>query len=312
MSFQISVAIPVYNRADYLKETLDSIFAQTYSPYEVIVVNDGSTDHTTDVMTSYGSRIIALHIENSGAAFARKTAAEASTGNWLAFCDSDDLWLPHHLERRVSLLKMHPDIDFSFSDLIPFGSAAIKGCTYFSDAPDKWWQQFPTPDADNCVLMGRTAYKPFLSYNPGSPVTTVMTRELYDKIGGIDPRYSRMVAEDADMARKAILQGNVLCDLTVTAKQRRHDGNMSAQVLHNLLGKCQILENHIALNIAPEILHADILSAINETLQEAFVASYYAQNKEEAKRIIAKVGWNNLSTKDKLRYLYLLIQRIAQ
>jgi len=311
-SYEISVAIPAYNRADYLKETLDSIFAQTYSPCEVIVVNDGSTDHTADVIASYGRRVKAIHIANSGAAVARKTAAEASTGNWLAFCDSDDLWLPHHLERRVGLIKKHPEIDFSFSDSISFGSASIKGKSIYTDAPEHWWNQFESVKNGDCLIIGKNAYVPFLTFNPAWPTTTVMSRDLYDKIGGIDPRYSRMVAEDADMTRKATLQGNVLCDLTVTAKQRRHSGNMSAQVLHNLLGKCQILENHIALNIAPEILHADILSAINEALQEAFVAAYYAQNKDEAKRIIAKLGWNNLSSKDKLRFLYLLIQRTAQ
>ena len=307
MSFQISVAIPAYNRADFLKETLDSILNQTYSASEIIVVDDGSTDHTPAVLASFGKRLKSIRIENSGAGIARKTAVEASKYPWIAFCDSDDIWLPNHLERRVSLLKQYSEVNFSFSDLIPFGSAAQPGLTYFSDAPDKWWQQFTKPDDNNCILMGREAYRPFLRFNPGSPVTTVMTRELYNRIGGIDGRYSRMVAEDADMARKAVLYGNVLCDLTATAKQRRHAGNMSAQTLKNLLGKCKILENHIALCIAPESLHADIQAEITRTLHDAFLAAYYDNNLQEANNIIKLINWRSLSTKNKLRYLKLLI-----
>jgi len=301
---KISVAIPAYNRADYLRETLDSILNQSYPASEIIVVDDGSTDHTPDVLAGYGIKIKSIRIENSGAAIARKTAAEASTCPWLAFCDSDDVWLPHHLERRVALLKRYPDINFSFSDLAPFGPAAIAGRTYFSDAPTDWWQQFPPPD-DNCIIMGTDAYRPFLRFNPGSPVTTVMTRDLYDRIGGIDGRYSRTVAEDADMARKAVLHGNVLCDLTVTAKQRRHADNMSAQVLSNLLGKCDILENHIRLQVAPVELYDDIQAEIKRTLHEAFLAAYYVNDFVAAKKIINHLDWRSLSVKNQLRFLKL-------
>ncbi len=303
---KISVAIPAYNRADYLRETLDSILNQSYPASEIIVVDDGSTDHTPDVLAGYGNKIKSIRIENSGAAIARKTAAEASTYPWLAFCDSDDVWLPHHLERRVALLKRYPDINFSFSDLAPFGPAAIAGRTYFSDAPADWWQQFPPPD-DNCIIMGTGAYRPFLRFNPGSPVTTVMTRDLYDRIGGIDGRYSRTVAEDADMARKAVLHGNVLCDLTVTAKQRRHADNMSAQVLSNLLGKCDILENHIRLQVAPVELYDDIQAEIKRTLHEAFLAAYYVNDFVAAKKIVNHLGWRSLSVKNQLRFLKLFI-----
>ncbi len=305
MSYLISVAIPTYNRADYLRETIDAILNQSHPACEIIVVDDGSTDHTPDVLAGYGNKIKSIRIENSGAAIARKTAAEASTCPWLAFCDSDDIWMPFHLERRVSLLKQHPDINFSFSDLISFGDAAVPNRTYFSDAPENWWQQFPKPDANNCIVMGTKAYRPFLRFNPGSPVTTVMTRELYNKIGGIDGRYSRMVAEDADMARKAVLHGNVLCDLTATAKQRRHSGNMSAQVLQNLLGKCQILENHIRLQVAPVELYDDIQAEIERTLHEAFLAAYYVNDFVAAKKIINHLDWRSLSVKNQLRFLKL-------
>jgi len=310
-SYLISVAIPTYNRADYLKETLDSILNQTYPASEIIVVDDGSTDHTPAVLDSYGKQIKSIRIDNSGAGIARKTAVEASTCPWVAFCDSDDIWLPQHLERRIFLLKQYPEVDFSFSDLLPFGLTAQAGRTYFTDAPDGWWTQFPNPDENNCIQMGNKAYLPFLEYNPGSPVTTLMTRDLYNRIGGIDGRYSRMVAEDADMARKSVLHGNVLCDLTATAKQRRHPGNMSAQALNNLLGKCQILEDHISLKIAPEPFRENIQAEINSTLHEAFLAAYYANDFTAAQHIIARINWRSLSTKNKLRFIKLFISSLS-
>lgn len=305
MEYSISVAIPAYNRADFLKETLDAILNQTYSATEIVVADDGSTDHTPKVIASYGKQIKSVRIDNSGAAIARKKAVELSSCPWVAFCDSDDIWLPNHLERRVSLLKKHPEVNFSFSDLKPFGPKALEDQTYFSDAPANWWQQFSIENKDNYILMGTQAYTPFLSFNPGSPVTTLMTRELYDKIGGIDPQYSRMVAEDADMARKAVLFGNVLCDLNVTAKQRRHAGNLSTEILQNLLGKCQILENHISLGIAPSNLHFEVQKAINNTLNEAFLTAYYSKNKSDAEQVLTKLKWRNLSVKNKLRLLKL-------
>lgn len=307
MDYKFSVAIPTFNRAEYLREALDSVLHQSYPPTEVIVVDDGSTDHTEQVLADYKNRIKTLRIENSGAAIARKTAAEATSCPWLAFCDSDDVWLPEHLERRVSLLKKYPDSNFSFSNLEAFGPAAMENRTYFQDAPVGWWEQFPIKE-DNCIIFGRDAYRPFLRYNPASPVTTVMSRDLYDKIDGIDPRYSRMVAEDADMARKAALHGITVCDLTVTARQRRHEGNQSSQVLLNILGKQNILRNHIDFNIAPAELHHAILEEIESTSIEAFEAAYYSNTFYTALELANSFGIRKLSIKNKLRYVLMRIK----
>ena len=160
---------------------------------------------------------------------------------------------------------------------------------------------------DDCLVMGNDAYIPFLRFNPASPVTTVMSRDLYDRIGGIDPRYSKMAAEDADMTRKAVLHGNVLCDFTVTARQRRHSGNMSAYILDNLLGKCRILEDHISLGIAPSSYHHAIREEIGTTLQEAFLAAYYADDLPGARSVIGRDDWSYRSLKDRARYLKLLL-----
>ena len=93
----ISVVIPTYNRATLINETLAAVFAQTLLPDEIIVVDDGSTDATRSVLAGYGSRIRPIHNTNHGELVTRNTGLRAATSRLVAFCDSDDLWLPEFL-----------------------------------------------------------------------------------------------------------------------------------------------------------------------------------------------------------------------
>lgn len=89
-----SVIIPTYNRAALLREALDSVFAQTFTDYEVIVVDDGSEDDTPAVIASYGQRVRFYRQENSGPGAARNLGIQNAAGEYLAFLDSDDVWFP--------------------------------------------------------------------------------------------------------------------------------------------------------------------------------------------------------------------------
>lgn len=129
-----SVIIPTYNRASLLKEALDSVFSQTFSDYEVIVVDDGSTDETLEILKSYGDKIQALTQKNSGPGAARNLGAEIAKGEYLAFLDSDDVWLPWALETASSaiiesdfpamLILKHQDFN-QYQDLIKIKEKAI-------------------------------------------------------------------------------------------------------------------------------------------------------------------------------------------
>lgn len=103
-SSAVSVIVPAFNAAPYLKETLDSVFAQTRVPAEVIVVDDGSTDNTCEIARSYGPRVRLLQRHQGGAAAARNLGASQSSGEWLAFLDADDVWVPTKLERQLALV----------------------------------------------------------------------------------------------------------------------------------------------------------------------------------------------------------------
>jgi glycosyltransferase involved in cell wall biosynthesis len=105
-----SVIIPVYNRYHCVRKAIDSVLSQTFADYELIVVDDGSTDDTPRVAEEYADRIRYLRRENRGVSAARNTGVTASTASWLAFLDSDDLWLPGKLERQARFIRENPGI----------------------------------------------------------------------------------------------------------------------------------------------------------------------------------------------------------
>ena len=98
---KISVIIPVYNGQNYLREAIDSVFTQTYKNYEMIVVDDGSTDKTWEMIQSYGSHLYGIQKENGGVASALNCGIRHASGEYIAWLSHDDLFLPNKLERQV-------------------------------------------------------------------------------------------------------------------------------------------------------------------------------------------------------------------
>ncbi len=100
----VTVIIPAYNRAGTIARSIDSVLAQTYRPMEVIVVDDGSTDQTVEVIQSYGEQVTLVRQANGGPSSARNSGAACAKGEIIAFLDSDDTWKPEKLERQVPLM----------------------------------------------------------------------------------------------------------------------------------------------------------------------------------------------------------------
>jgi len=104
----ISVVIPAYNAAKFLPRAIDSVLAQTRKAHEIIVVDDGSSDNTPEIAARYAGSVRFIRQANAGASVARNTGIEAATGDWIAFLDADDEWLPTKLEMQTSLLERNP------------------------------------------------------------------------------------------------------------------------------------------------------------------------------------------------------------
>ena len=119
-----SIIVPAYNAADTLPETLDSLLAQSFRDFEIIIVDDGSTDATADVAYGYtlDPRVSIVSQANRGLAGARNSGIAAARGLYVGFCDADDLWAPGKLAAHVMHLDMNPDVGLSYS-----GSALVDG-----------------------------------------------------------------------------------------------------------------------------------------------------------------------------------------
>lgn len=120
---RISVAIAAYNAAEYLREAINSVLAQSLQPFEIVVVDDGSSDNTREVCESFGERVRYVYQQNDGTAGigARWKSIQESRGDWIALLDHDDRWLPEKLEKQVAALREFPDAGVVFTRYSPFG-----------------------------------------------------------------------------------------------------------------------------------------------------------------------------------------------
>jgi glycosyltransferase involved in cell wall biosynthesis len=165
---KISVIIPTCNRSSYLAHALESVYAQSVLPYEVIVVDDGSTDNSREIIKRNFRDVRYLYQENRGVSSARNTGILAAAGDWIALLDSDDRWEPHKLERQQRALQAHPDAIMCHSDefwirngnrVNPMNKHAKRGGLIFQ----------------HCLPLCAI-----------SPSTSVIKRELFDEIGLFD------------------------------------------------------------------------------------------------------------------------------
>lgn len=118
MNNLVSIIMPSYNTAGFIAESIDSVLAQSYKNWELIIVDDCSADNTDEIVKPYLSdnRIHYLkNVENRGAAFSRNTALREAKGKWIAFLDSDDLWMPGKIEKQIRFMEEH-GYHFSYTD----------------------------------------------------------------------------------------------------------------------------------------------------------------------------------------------------
>ena len=113
----VSVVIPTWNRAYSIGQAIESVLGQTYREVEIIVVDDGSTDNTRDVVSAYGDRVVYIHQGNAGCPAARNTGLRVARGEFIALLDSDDVWYPWKLELQIAFLRRYPHVGMVWTDM---------------------------------------------------------------------------------------------------------------------------------------------------------------------------------------------------
>ncbi|GDY24770.1 hypothetical protein AHAT_06600 [Agarivorans sp. Toyoura001] len=186
----VSVIVPVYNGATYLNKTVDAILSQSYENLELVLINDGSIDESKELinlMADSDPRVIALHCANGGVAAARNVGIKNSSGELIAFCDQDDLWLTEKLEKQVPLFA-EPQIG-----LVYCGSFA-----HYTDLNK-------TVNPDFSRNKKGWVFDSLVQENMLTCCTAVVRREALSKIGGFDPDRALMGVDDWHLWLKVAL-----------------------------------------------------------------------------------------------------------
>lgn len=112
--FNISVIIPVFNGEKFISEAVESALKQSFKPYEIIVIDDGSTDQSLEILREYGDKIRCIHQNNQGTAASRNQGVKLALGNYFAFLDQDDVWLENKLALQINRMTNKGNLDMSF------------------------------------------------------------------------------------------------------------------------------------------------------------------------------------------------------
>lgn len=222
MQPKVSVIIPAFNSAPFIAETIQSVLAQTYGNFEIIVVDDGSTDTTLDVLNEFGDQITALTKANGGPASARNLAIRNASGKYIAFLDADDLWTPEKLTEQVAFLEAHPEVGLTYAEALMFdevgGEKQIRGKIGF------------TGETSFChLLLG--------DHIPNS--TVLMRRNCVDTIGWLNERRDLIAVEDYEYWLRLAKAFPIRAIAKPLAYYRVH--------AHNLMGKGDNIEKSLRL-----------------------------------------------------------------
>jgi glycosyltransferase involved in cell wall biosynthesis len=135
----VSVVVPAYNVAQFIAEALDSVFAQTFKDFEVIIINDGSPDtvELERALAPYLSRVVYLKQSNRGPSAARNTGISAARGRYVALLDADDVWLPEYLAEQTRALEAQSGLDLVYSDALLFGEGEGAGSSFMKTYPSR-------------------------------------------------------------------------------------------------------------------------------------------------------------------------------
>lgn len=245
---KVSVIIPNYNYADYLSRTVDSVLAQTYGNVEVIVVDDGSRDKSLDVLKKYEKEIAVIVQQNQGVSAARNTGANNSTGDYLAFLDADDIWLPEKLEKQMVKFRDDEEVGLVHCSMT-YIDKEEKPTGEHEFGKEGWF-------ADQILLLKGGIV--------GAGSTAIVRRSLFDEIRGFDKRLS--TAADWEFSYRAASRSKVGYVPDSLVQYRIHGSNMHSNLA--------AMEHDVLIGLGKAFAD-DAPSAVQRIQSEAYSNFYW-------------------------------------
>ena len=227
----VSVVIPNYNCGDYIADCLESVIAQTYSNFEIIVIDDGSTDNSSQVLSNYVSRVQVIYTQNQGAATARNLGIASAKGEFIAFLDSDDIWAADKLERQMSLMLTGGNdlVYCSSREFYSDGTVGAIKIAQYRGSCYAYFKQFPTRAI---IVQGCSG--------------AVIRSSLLDISGEFDSAFLG-AAEDWDFFRRYCRYAKVEYISDVLVHYRKHSSSiMSRPVFDWYSGNMKAVANMLA------------------------------------------------------------------
>ncbi|MEP6489079.1 glycosyltransferase [Microcoleus vaginatus GB2-A3] len=231
---RVSVIIPAYNSERYIVRAVESVIDQTYPDWEIIVVDDGSTDNTRQILEPYCDLINYVYQENQGSAIARNRGCELATGEFLAFLDSDDFFLPEKLQKQLACFDADPTLD-----LVQTGWLLVdkKDESIYGVQP---WKEAPKLDLQTLVL-----------YKSVRSSAILLRREWWERLGGFKPRFAPI--EDLDFVLRLALKGGKSVWLKeILTCYRQHDTHLMSSGSKLMKNMEIVMEQFFAVRDLPQ------------------------------------------------------------
>lgn len=287
--FSVGVVVPTYNRAHLISETLESILNQdSVVVDDIIVVDDGSADNTREIVAKYPVRY--ARIKNSGDLAARNYGTLSLNTELVAFCDSDDLWLPNHLENMVSLWKSFSNLTAAYSDFRILKNGSILPVSKFNlHNPLSYWDDVK-PVSTNSAIVTQDMTEKLLEFQPFFPSCLVVHRQKFIMAG----LWNEEAGRGADFTTALYFAHNPPFGVSFepTVSIRKHDGNISADTVEMNLRDAHILRVAATSGRYSKKLAKKLLASARAREISAFHGAFADGNKRLAASLIPSLGAN--------------------
>lgn len=279
-----SVVIPLFNKENFIQNTLNSVLNQTFNDYEIIIINDGSTDKSEQIVEEFNdSRIIYLSKLNEGVSAARNYGIQHSKGKYIAFLDADDLWLPSHLSALKSLIDRHPEA----------GIFASRYKLIFQN------QSIYTPNYQNINAeysgIITDYFESSLHYAVATSSSVAVPKSVFEKIGNFDTAIN--IGEDMDMWIRIALEYSVVIGNSVTVSYLHFvTDSLSKQSIFNKKTK------DFSFYKEAEKQHSSLKKYLDLYRIEYALQYKMANKKNIAENLYQQINPENISLKSKILF----------
>jgi len=248
---KVSVIIPTYNTAKYINFAINSILNQTYNDYEIIVVDDGSTDNTKEVLKRYWGKIRYFYQQNQGVSYARNLAIKHAKGRYIALLDSDDEWLPDRLSEGVTILDNRKEVGLVHSDYTVITEDGNIFQKY--DINKKIILKYASGDISKYILFGKIHI---------NCLTVIFRKSCIEMVGNFDKNLSKLGAEDRDLWYRISRAYKIYYINKPLALCRARRNSLSSNTKNMMKARCYMINKYYPLKGGLNMMRRKLFSAL--------------------------------------------------